>query len=346
MNVVLFSRGRGNGHAVRDLALVDALAPLLPEMRLNFVSYSTGASVFRRAGRECIDLNLPADTRFVDTLVLAHEVLERHEPDLVISHEEFSAVVAAKIHRRPCIYLSSWLPPPGSVGADALKCADVIYVLSDRNIFPPLVDLNQSPRFVGPLIRELRANGEKSEDRRRMGIGDDTFVVAVVPGGWASEARSPIYSLVSAAFDRLAVPDRRLIWLAGDDCENIRAASQGRSDVTVFPYVDEVEAILTASDLVVTKGNRGATLEAEELGIPSISISFGTNRMDDMLIRSVASNVGLRAEGLTAEILSGHFRRVLQKEAPAASGRRGTANRRRREIAQSIADEIRRRSAR
>ena len=70
---------------------------------------------------------------------------------------------------------------------------------------------------------------------------------------------------------------------------------------------------MAASDLIITKGNRTPLLECEVLGIPSISVSFGYDPIDDFRIGRIPTNTALRARGLNCPLLSDHMVKALAK---------------------------------
>src|SRR6187399_2767643 len=95
--ILFFSRGRGRGHAIQDIGIVRALEAMRPDLEVRFVSYGTGAETFRAFDISLIDLDLPDYGGVVDTSVLAGKLIGWLQPDLVVSHEEFPAIPAAKI---------------------------------------------------------------------------------------------------------------------------------------------------------------------------------------------------------------------------------------------------------
>lgn len=71
--VLFFSRGRGHGHDMPDMAIADELAKLRNDIDLKFVSYGTGAKTFVAHGRPVIDLDLPDRNPIWKTAGLASE---------------------------------------------------------------------------------------------------------------------------------------------------------------------------------------------------------------------------------------------------------------------------------
>ena len=70
-----------------DLEVVAALrAEVTDSLNVQFASYSTGADVLAEAGEAVIDLELPDQNPFLETMVLAAKVIGSLRLDLVVSH--------------------------------------------------------------------------------------------------------------------------------------------------------------------------------------------------------------------------------------------------------------------
>ena len=93
--LLFFVRGRGRGHAVPDLAIVDELLARRDDLDVRLVSYATGADAIKQHGRSLIDLPLPESGSIPEMSVIAGKLIGWLKPDLVASHEEFAAIPAA-----------------------------------------------------------------------------------------------------------------------------------------------------------------------------------------------------------------------------------------------------------
>jgi hypothetical protein len=91
--------------------------------------------------------------------------------------------------------------------------------------------------------------------------------VSVIPGAWATEQRAPIVDLVIPAFQGLADEDKKLIWIAGRDHEALSGRLAEQPGVMVMKECSPIEKLMVASDLVVTKANRGTTIDLASLGV-------------------------------------------------------------------------------
>lgn len=294
-SVLFFSRGRGYGHAIPDLDLAERLESMQSDFRIEFASYSTGAEVIRRAGRNVWDLDLPDSNSFLETLIRAQKLIQLLRPSAIIAHEEFPALVAAEYFDVPSLFISAWLPS-GNIAIESLRYAASILVIEEPGIFPEPSGLRCKPFFSGPYYRKLAfTSKDRGKCREALSIRENTQVVLVVAGGWASEDRAPLESVIVNAFLKLSGP-KQLFWFAGKDSHRLQEQLREYADmITVFEYSKTIEQFICASDLVITKGTRGITLDASMLAVPTISLSYGLNPMDDLLIANVKSNVALNA---------------------------------------------------
>jgi hypothetical protein len=153
--ILFFSRGRGHGHALPDLAITQHILASAASIEVQLASYATGATTIRAAGHPVIDLGLPEENPFLATLHACAETIERLRPNLVVAHEEFAALSAARFHRTPTIFISAWLPPKGSLQAETLESATKIIVLGHAGVFPVPDRVCAPVIYTGPVVRSM-----------------------------------------------------------------------------------------------------------------------------------------------------------------------------------------------
>ena len=169
-------------------------------------------------------------------------------------------------------------------------------------------------RYVGPLLRRLSlTRADRADARSALGLPPAATVVAVIPGAWATEERAPIADLVVPAFQTLAGADKALVWVGGRDHEALARRLADVPGARVLKDLSPIERLMVASDLVITKTNRGTTIDLASLGIPSISLSFGLNPIDEAVVPRIHSNVALQAGGLDGAFLAGVMADVLAR---------------------------------
>lgn len=302
--VAFFSRGRGRGHAVPDMAMARELMQSVPGLDIRFVSYSSGAEAFRSCGYDVVDLHLPDEPPMLTAIVQESRVIRGLAPQLVISHEELPALPAAQIFEIPCLFVTDFFQDPNPFLMGAMKCAREIIFIGERGVFTEPPFMGDAIRYVGPAIRRFDyGRPDRDRARQELDLPPDAAVVLCQPGGY-EEARVPIADVLAAAWEALDIPSKRMIWLAWKDHDALRARFAGRPDIVVLKEDWAIDRLMVASDLVITKGSRTSVFEAASLGIPSISISAGVNWPDDVAMEHVRSNSAFRAGGLDAARLA------------------------------------------
>lgn len=315
--VLFFSRGKGRGHAIPDAAIANELLKLEPALDITFASYSVGAVTLRELGQRVVDLELPEDNPFWETVLRVGPLLQERRPSLVLSHEEFWVAPLSKMLGLPALFLTDWFASPDSIQMQALKCADQVIFLDEPGIYDEPPYLAGKVLYTGYVLRSLGAAGvDKAQARCKLGLPQGSTVILVSPGGAVihSEARAPTFDLVLGAYDLLDIPGKRLLWVAGDpDYSSLLEKSCDRHDLMILkPHYDFTPTIL-AADLVITKGNRLPLFECETLGIPSISISYGYNPVDDYRVSRIRTNIALRARGLEKSTLRDYMVEALSR---------------------------------
>src|SRR5207253_2936221 len=155
LDVLFFSRGRGKGHAVPDLSIVEQLRKICPDVRLAFASYATGAEVFEAAGESLFRMPLPERNPFADTVLCAAQVLSQVRALLVVSHEEMAVLPAAKIYDSRTVFLSHWFSAPPDPFLHALRFADEVLFMEKPGLFPEPEVVAGRVRYLGPVLRRF-----------------------------------------------------------------------------------------------------------------------------------------------------------------------------------------------
>lgn len=229
-----------------------------------------------------------------------------------MAHEEFAALAAARVAGVPSVFISAWLPPAASMGAESLMSTSSILVIDKPGLFPVPPGVTARVHYSGPILRKMKYTWkDRLVLRRENEIEDDALAILVVPGGWATEAKAPIFEMVFSAYLGIKHEPRRLIWLAGKDANALRQRTTGMKSVSVLDYCDPIERIMAACDVVITKGTRGITLDAACVGVPSISLSPGLNPVDDMMVPRIRNNTALMAKAVTADILKQYIEEAV-----------------------------------
>lgn len=313
MNVLFFSRGRGKGHAIPDMAIVNALDELDHNVTCQFVSYGTGAVTLAEFGHRVCDLQLPDENPFLETVVRSSNLIVKNLPDVIVAHEEFAAILAGKIHNVPSIFITDWFHNEKYLWMQALEFSKAVLFLGTQGVFDEPSYLRGKIDYVGSFVRDF-TYGRKDKQRARteLNVLQDSLLISVLPGAWATEQRAPISELMLSAFESLENSDKKLFWVAGQDFDQLSEMTSDFDNVVILKSLWPIEQLMVASDLIITKGNRVTIMEAAALGIPSISLSHGLNQVEDFIVPRIKTNLPLRVRGIDGTYLRMCIRDLLK----------------------------------
>lgn len=316
--VLWFSRGRGRGHAIPDLEIAREWEAIAPSIDVRFVSYATGADTIEAAGRPLIRLDMPERGSTADMTVYAGRLIGTLDPRLVVAHEEFSALPAAKIFAKPTVLITDWFTSPDMHSMQCSRFADRIVFTDETGIYDEPQWARGRIDYVGPILRRFEYSREdRVRARRELSIPDEAFFVAVLPGSWTEEMLAS-FDLIAAAYRFLPEP-KRMTWVAGADASRL-ARFDGLSVVEFDPRIDR---LICAADIAITKCNRKTLLELDWLGVPSVSIRNETNPIDFQRACALPLNLVL-PEAADAEFLARALRETaLRRAVPERRENRG-----------------------
>ena len=319
--VLFFSRGRGRGHAVADMEIARELPTLRNDVQILFVSYGTGARTFQERGTPVVDMGLPDANSIGATTVLAGRLIGRLRADVVVAHEEFAVLPAAKIFETKTVMITDFFDEPGKFSTESLWFADHVLFLDRKGVFAEPPSAAGKVRYLGPQLRKFTyRRRDRLRARRELRIPVDATVIAVFPGSW-TEKMSPLARPLLDAFDRLPLPAKHLLWLAGQDFDFIGKLTADRRDITVLETDWQIDRLMVAADLAITKSNRITVRELAGLGIRTLSLSYGLNPADEQCIRPLRSNRTIPIGELSPRVL----KRGLRAPEPAPLRLRGAS---------------------
>ncbi|MFN7920682.1 MAG: hypothetical protein U0Q16_11330 [Bryobacteraceae bacterium] len=286
------------------MAIAAELTKLAPDFEIRFVSYGTGAGTFGAHGHAAADLQLPDDPPPLEVLIRTSRWLERNRPSLAVVHEEPMAVAACRIFQVPAIYLTDWFDDPASLEMEALHYASEVVVLAEPGLTAEPPHLQGRIRYAERVVRPLAyTRADRDRARAELGIAPDACVISILPGGWATEARASIGDLIDFAIAGWPIENTRWFWIAGADTAALAHRFRHRPGVTFLEYQPVIERLMCASDVAITKANRGTVLELDTLGVPTVSITHGLNPIDEKLIAPLVNNRTFHSRSLTPQAL-------------------------------------------
>jgi UDP-N-acetylglucosamine:LPS N-acetylglucosamine transferase len=180
-------------------------------------------------------------------------------------------VAARRAHRMPFHVITvvtdlvtlhaSWTYP----GVDlALVPTDEAFQIMYRRGMRP----TQMQRTGFPVHPKFAAySATQLEARQTLGLAPDKFTILVTAGGVGSGRLAELVGTMERAF-----PDKQLLVVTGKNKSIYEELTRRRRAATsqIYGFVDNMEALMAASDLVVTKAGPGTLMEALVMRKPVI----------------------------------------------------------------------------
>ncbi len=211
------------------------------------------------------------------------------------------------------------------------------YCVADRETFNDLtVKWGVSPDMVNitgiPVEPKFTAPHDKAVFRKKIGIPEHNFTILLLSGGYGV---GPVLELVKA-LDKLR-ENMTLIVICGHNAglyENVEAFRKtASSQVINFKYVDNVDELMSCSDVYVGKAGGISTSEAICIGVPLIYIrpipgqeSRNARYVSDngagITVKSVIQVAevvkGLMEDPAKLKVMSDNIRKLYKKDSASA----------------------------
>ncbi len=286
---ILIAAGGTGGHIYPALAVVAQLRTREPDLELRWLGGRRGleADIVPPTGlrfdrlwlRSLRTVDASVDT-ILDPLRLAASVpqafakLLRWRPDVIYTTGGYVAIpvlAAAAVLRIPALLWEGNQVPGRSVRLSAgLAGARTVSYPATRELLP-------APTFVtGTPIRDL-TDRDKTAARARLGLPPDTPVLLVFGGSQSVRRLSDaIADAIRDLVERCTV-----VHISGvaaiDEAELLRAGlpASRRERYRPFAFLhDDMEAALTAADLLVGRAGSSTLAEASAVGLPMVVVPY------------------------------------------------------------------------
>ncbi|MCL6601636.1 MAG: UDP-N-acetylglucosamine--LPS N-acetylglucosamine transferase [Paenibacillus sp.] len=293
--VLLFSEGFGTGHTGAAYALAEGIKLLNPDVQCRVIELGkflnpTVAPWILSAYRKTVSsqpklVGMMYKTQYHKSLnrltklalhrifyTHASQVIEQLKPDLIVCTHPIPAAVISRLKRRgldvPLYTLITDYDAHGSwVNAEVnrylVSTSRVKSILTGRGISPELVTVTGIP--VHPKFWE-RTN--KTQLRKELGLADIPTVL-IMGGGWGLMFGKDIMNSLTARIDEI-----QLIFCMGSN--NKRVAKMRNNpllrhpNVKILGYSSEINKLMDASDLLITKPGGMTCTEGQAKGIPML----------------------------------------------------------------------------
>ena len=289
MRLVVTGGGSG-GHVYPALAIADKFKEMDPEGEILYIGYKNGfeKNAVPKAGYRLEEI----DTRWVSRsnakeifstayhvvkgIEQSRRILKKFKPDLVIGtggYVCFPVIFSGHRLGIPC-YIHEQNAFPGLANRKLEK-----YV---RKIFLGFKEggdyFSSKDKLVvtGNPVRSSFFKADKMEARKKLGIGENDFVVFSFGGSLGAE---PINRLaMSLVEDMNGKEDQRLVFGTGRRFyDQVMAELDSRGivpegNIKIQNYIDDMDNVIAASDLIISRAGALSVAEILVTGRPSVLI--------------------------------------------------------------------------
>jgi UDP-N-acetylglucosamine--N-acetylmuramyl-(pentapeptide) pyrophosphoryl-undecaprenol N-acetylglucosamine transferase len=325
MKTILIAAGGTGGHIYPGLAIADQLAARLPDARLIFVGSHVGMEknivpkygypleLIRARGfeRGFSAETLAAVKGVFDSVGDSRKLLKKYQPNLVIGTGGFTCgmLLREAARRKIPTLIHEQNAFPGRSNRMLGKTVDRVAISFEeaRSYFPA-----EKTVFTGNPVREAFKNADRSAMRRQLGLGPDQKMILAVGGSQGAA------SINRAMIDLMAgdTHEDRVFWhLTGKDqyepvCEHLKEKGVAihNAHIEILPFSTEMDKLLSAADLVISRSGAMSIAELAAVGTPSILIPYPLaagdhQRMNAQAIVDLGGGVMIEDSALDGKIL-------------------------------------------
>ena len=281
MNIIdFFSSPIGLGHVTRDIAIVNNFQ----NITTNFVSGSGAAKILENLDFNIHDRYTPPSfvikngslqnpakwvwnyyQYYKDCKNIAKEIIQKDEPNLVISDEDFASISIAQEKNIPTVLITDVLETRFTNGIVSLfekkmnKSMQKMIEKCDIVIIPENGNNQDNIKYVGPIVRQT--NFSRDELRQKFSFKDKTIVISI-GGTNAGEF------LIEKAIEAILKINQgfEIVLVSGP------AVNKKFENVRNLGFVDNLHEIIFAADLIISLAGKSTIDEAKVYGTPSIFI--------------------------------------------------------------------------
>jgi len=281
MDVIdFFSSPIGLGHVTRDIAIVNNFQ----NITTNFVSGSGAAKILENLKFNVQDrynppsfiikngsLQNPAKwlwnyfQYYKDCKNISKEIIQKDNPNLVVSDEDFAALSIAQGKKIPTVLITDVLETRFTKGIVSLiekKMNKSMKKMIDKCnvvIIPENGNNQDNIKYVGPIVRQT--NFSRDELRQKFSFKGKTIVISI--GGTNAGQ-----FLIEKAIESISKinQDFEIVLVSGP------AINKKYENVKNLGFVDNLHEIIFASDLIISLAGKSTIDEAKAYGTPAIFI--------------------------------------------------------------------------
>ena len=275
-----FSSPIGLGHVTRDIAISENFE----NISINFVTGSGAAKILKKLDLRVQDVYNPPSfvvengtlknpakwlwnyyQYYKDCKKISEKILQKDNPNLVISDEDFASLTIAQNMKIPTILITDVLETRFTKGIAAFiekkmnKSMHEIIKKCDIVILPENGNDQDNIKRVGPIVRQTNHSREKL--RKKFSFEKKTIVISIGgtdAGLFLIEKAIQVISKINQ--------DTEIVLVSGP------AVSGKFENVRNLGFVDNLHELIFAADLLISLAGKSTIDEANAYGTPAIFI--------------------------------------------------------------------------
>jgi len=300
---VVIAGGGTAGHVYPGLALAAALQRAMPDADIAFAGTTRGieTTAVPAAGfpLELLDVVPWSKTigaaRYLVPVALARatvqarRLLRARRPHAVVGmggYASMPVVLAARSKRTP-IVLHEQNAIPGLANVAGARVTHNIALTFEeaRGAFPRGTRIRVTGNPIRQSIATLERDAVRAQARAELGLAADRFAVVVFGGSLGAATLNAAAAGLAAMWEGRA--DRQLLVIAGlrHGEHAHEAASHG---AVVLDYVERMEMVYAAADLVVARAGATTVAEIAAVGLPAVLVPYPYARRDHQRANAAA----------------------------------------------------------
>ena len=281
MNVFnFFSSPIGLGHITRDIAITNNFESISTK----FVTGSGAAKILEKLDLKVQDVYHPPSfiiengtlknsakwlwnyyQYYRDCKSISQKILQKDNPSLVISDEDFASLTVAQDMKIPTVLITDILETRFTKGLASFiekkmnKSMQKIIKKCDIVILPENGDDERNIRKVGPIVRQT--DFTRNELREKFSFQKNTIIISI--GGTDAGA-----FLIKKAIEAISKinQDIEIVLVSGP------AIDKKFKNVRNLGFVDNLHELIFAADLVISLAGKSTIDETKAYGTPAIFI--------------------------------------------------------------------------
>jgi len=275
-----FSSPIGLGHVTRDIAIVNNFE----NISINFVTGSGAAKILKKLDYKIQDVYNPPSfiiengtlknpakwlwnyyQYYRDCKNISEKILQKDNPNLVISDEDFASLTVAQEIEIPTVLITDVFETHFTRGIASFiekkmnKSMQEIIKKCDVVIFPENGDDYDNIKMVGPIVRETKSTRE--ELRKKFSFNKKTILISI--GGTSAGL-----FLIEKALESISKINQELniVLVSGP------AVNKKYENVKNLGFVDNLHELIFAADVIISLAGKSTIDEAKAYGTPAIFI--------------------------------------------------------------------------